>query len=144
MAKSLSYSEMTLPAKSSKFVTSVEEKTIVGGISELVTGIKVLYRDKECFAFKLQAGCSRKLQASCSRKLQAKQESNNYPNHLLDNNCTQKLRQFITCRLICDKPSTSISCKATKHVTYTESLQQLCLMLPLKWIVGNLYNSKYL
>jgi len=41
MAKSSSYSEMTLPAKSSKFVASVEKKTIVGGISELVTGIKV-------------------------------------------------------------------------------------------------------
>jgi len=37
------YSEMTSPPEkleSSKFVAPVEEKTIVGGISELVTGIK--------------------------------------------------------------------------------------------------------
>ena len=37
------YSEVTLPVEtleSSKFVVPVEEKTIVGGISELVTGIK--------------------------------------------------------------------------------------------------------
>ena len=40
---SASYSKMTSPAKeleSFKFIVAVEEKTIVGGISELVTGIK--------------------------------------------------------------------------------------------------------